>query len=102
MCLKSCQYLSILFLPRCVSPPCFCLFPLTFDSLDSLVPSLVPAMADSSLLMLGTAQSLLDSSVCDSRIAESTKDPLFVGMACEDGEGESVGVNLPLSLIYLI
>uniref|UniRef100_H2S1E5 Epithelial cell transforming 2 n=1 Tax=Takifugu rubripes TaxID=31033 RepID=H2S1E5_TAKRU len=45
-------------------------------------------MADSSILTLGTARSLLvDSSVCDSRIAETTKDHLFLGMACEDGEG---------------
>ncbi|XP_011618250.1 protein ECT2 isoform X3 [Takifugu rubripes] len=44
-------------------------------------------MADSSILTLGTARSLLvDSSVCDSRIAETTKDHLFLGMACEDGE----------------
>ncbi|XP_056893366.1 protein ECT2 isoform X2 [Takifugu flavidus] len=44
-------------------------------------------MADSSILTLGTARSLLvDSSVCDSRIAETTKDHLFLGMAYEDGE----------------
>ncbi|XP_029286215.1 protein ECT2 isoform X3 [Cottoperca gobio] len=44
-------------------------------------------MADSSILTLGTARSLLvDSSICDSRIAETTKDHLFLGMACEDGE----------------
>lgn len=94
MCLESCQFVPILFLLCCVSPLCLCLFPLTFDSSDSLVPSLALAMADTSLLMLGTAQSLLDSSVCDSRIAESTKEHLFLGMACEDGEGESVRVCL--------
>nr|XP_014269716.2 protein ECT2 isoform X3 [Maylandia zebra] len=44
-------------------------------------------MADSSILTLGTAQSLLvDSSVYDSRIAETTKDHVFLGMGCEDGE----------------
>uniref|UniRef100_A0A668VL63 Epithelial cell transforming 2 n=1 Tax=Oreochromis aureus TaxID=47969 RepID=A0A668VL63_OREAU len=44
-------------------------------------------MADSSILTLGTARSLLvDSSVYDSRIAETTKDHVFLGMACEDGE----------------
>ncbi|XP_063746555.1 protein ECT2 isoform X2 [Eleginops maclovinus] len=44
-------------------------------------------MADSSILTLGTARSLLvDSSICDSRIAETTKDHLFLGMAYEDGE----------------
>ncbi|XP_068175497.1 protein ECT2 isoform X2 [Antennarius striatus] len=44
-------------------------------------------MADSSILTLGTARSLLvDSSVCDSRIAETTKDLVFLGMACEEGE----------------
>nr|XP_046247913.1 protein ECT2 isoform X2 [Scatophagus argus] len=44
-------------------------------------------MADSSIVTLGTARSLLvDSSVCDSRIAETTKDHLFLDMACEDGE----------------
>ncbi|XP_078115604.1 protein ECT2 isoform X2 [Sander vitreus] len=40
-------------------------------------------MADSSI---GTARSLLDSSVYDSKIAETTKDHVFLGMACEDGE----------------
>ncbi|GLD65344.1 protein ECT2 isoform X3, partial [Lates japonicus] len=55
--------------------------------LDSLVPPKVPAMADSSIVTLGTARSLLvDSSVYDSRIAETTKDHVFLGMACEDGE----------------
>ncbi|KAK1897535.1 Protein ECT2, partial [Dissostichus eleginoides] len=44
-------------------------------------------MADSSILTLGTARSLLlDSSVCDSRIGETTKDHVFLGMAYEDGE----------------
>lgn len=66
-------------------------FPVTFDTLDSLVPPAVPAMADSSMLTLGTARSLLvDSSVYDSRIAETTKDHVFLGMASEDGEGQSV------------
>lgn len=51
-------------------------------------------MADSSILTLGTARSLLvDSSVCDSRIAETTKDHVFLGMAGEDGEGWSAGVK---------
>ena len=46
-------------------------------------------MADSSILTLGTARSLLvDSSVCDSRIAETTKDHVFLGMGCDD-EGQS-------------
>lgn len=44
-------------------------------------------MADSSILTLGTARSLLlDSSVCDSRIGETTKEHVFLGMAYEDGE----------------
>uniref|UniRef100_A0A665WQW0 Epithelial cell transforming 2 n=1 Tax=Echeneis naucrates TaxID=173247 RepID=A0A665WQW0_ECHNA len=44
-------------------------------------------MADSSIVTLGTARSLLvDSSVYDSRIGETTKDHVFLGMACEDGE----------------
>uniref|UniRef100_A0A8D3DH81 Epithelial cell transforming 2 n=1 Tax=Scophthalmus maximus TaxID=52904 RepID=A0A8D3DH81_SCOMX len=47
-------------------------------------------MADSSILTLGTARSLLvDSSVYDSRIAENTKDHVFLGMASEDGEVET-------------
>lgn len=51
-------------------------------------PLWASSMADSSILTLGTARSLLvDSSVCDSRIAETTKDHLFLEMACEDGEG---------------
>ncbi|KAM8875337.1 protein ECT2 [Spinachia spinachia] len=44
-------------------------------------------MADSSTLTLGTARSLLvDTSVYDSRIAETTKDHVFLGLACEEGE----------------
>ncbi|XP_019132298.1 protein ECT2 isoform X3 [Larimichthys crocea] len=44
-------------------------------------------MADSSIVTLGTARSLLvDSSVYDSRIAETTKDHVFLGIDCEDGE----------------
>uniref|UniRef100_A0A3B3C892 Epithelial cell transforming 2 n=1 Tax=Oryzias melastigma TaxID=30732 RepID=A0A3B3C892_ORYME len=44
-------------------------------------------MADSSMLTLGTARSLLaDSSVCDSRIVEVTNDHTFLAAACEDGE----------------
>ncbi|KAM9848588.1 protein ECT2 [Aulostomus maculatus] len=44
-------------------------------------------MADSSIVTLGTARSLLvDSSVYDSRICETTKDHVFLGMASEDGE----------------
>nr|XP_020441510.1 protein ECT2 isoform X2 [Monopterus albus] len=44
-------------------------------------------MADSSIVTLGTARSLLvDSSVYDSRIAETTKDHAFLSMAFEDGE----------------
>ncbi len=51
-------------------------------------------MADSSIVTLGTARSLLvDTSVYDSRIAETTKDHVFLGMACEDGEGQSKGVS---------
>ncbi|XP_066564909.1 protein ECT2 isoform X2 [Amia ocellicauda] len=43
-------------------------------------------MADSSTLMLGTARSLLvDSSVFDSRLAETSKDHLFLGLMPEEG-----------------
>lgn len=52
-------------------------------------------MADNSILTLGTARSLLvDSSVYDSRIAETTKDHVFLGLAPEDGEGQSVQVTV--------
>lgn len=52
-------------------------------------------MADNSILTLGTARSLLvDSSVYDSRIAETTKDHVFLGLAPEDGEGQSVQVTM--------
>lgn len=52
-------------------------------------------MADSSIVTLGTARSLLvDSSVYDSRIAETTKDYVFLDMACEDGEGQYAGVTI--------
>ncbi|XP_039985191.1 protein ECT2 isoform X2 [Xiphias gladius] len=44
-------------------------------------------MADSSIVTLGTTRSLLaDSLVYDSRIAETTKDHVFLDMAYEDGE----------------
>lgn len=51
-------------------------------------------MADSSIVTLGVARSLLvDSSVCDSRIAETTKDHVFLGLTCEDVEGQSAGAH---------
>ncbi|XP_072295050.1 protein ECT2 isoform X2 [Eucyclogobius newberryi] len=44
-------------------------------------------MADSSILTLGMARSLLvDSSVYDSRLAETTRDQAFLSMACDDAE----------------
>ncbi|XP_061832048.1 protein ECT2 isoform X1 [Nerophis lumbriciformis] len=44
-------------------------------------------MADTSIVTLGAARSLLvDSSVYDSRMGETTKDHLFLGVACDDGE----------------
>ena len=56
-------------------------------------------MGDSSILTLGTARSLLvDTSVYDSRIAETTKDHVVLGMACEDGEGQSAWLPVSLSL----
>lgn len=46
-------------------------------------------MADSSIVTLGMARSLLvDSSVYDSRLAETTKD-VFLSLDCEDMEGKS-------------
>lgn len=43
------------------------------------------------MLSLGAARSLLvDSSVCDSRIAEVTSDHTFLAAACEDEEGEKL------------
>lgn len=52
-------------------------------------------MADSSMVTLGTARSLLvDSSVYDSKIIETTKDHTFLGMTLEDGEGESACILL--------
>lgn len=63
-----------------------------------VVPGLLwsSSMDDSRILTLGTARSLLvDSSVCDSRIAETTKDHIFLGMTCEDGEGEYVCSSQP-------
>uniref|UniRef100_A0A3Q3AKC0 Epithelial cell transforming 2 n=1 Tax=Kryptolebias marmoratus TaxID=37003 RepID=A0A3Q3AKC0_KRYMA len=44
-------------------------------------------MADSSMVTLGMARSLLvDSSVYDSRIVETTRDHAFLGMTCEHGD----------------
>ncbi|XP_068599492.1 protein ECT2 [Brachionichthys hirsutus] len=57
-------------------------------------------MADSSIVTLGTARSLLvDSSVCESRIAETTKDLVFLGMACEDGEEMLPKVEMRVVLV---
>ncbi len=56
-------------------------------------------MADSSIVTLGTARSLLvDSSVYDSRIAETTRDHVFLDMTCEDGQGQYAGVTIFSSL----
>ncbi|XP_061593324.1 protein ECT2 isoform X2 [Cololabis saira] len=55
-------------------------------------------MADCSTL--GTAQSfLVDSSIYDSRIVETTKDPAFLGMACEDGEDILPNVETRIVLV---
>lgn len=56
-------------------------------------------MADSSILTLGRAQSqLVDSSVYDS----TTKDNVFLGMACENGEGKSACSSLHfLTYVYV-
>ncbi|XP_054646552.1 protein ECT2 isoform X2 [Dunckerocampus dactyliophorus] len=44
-------------------------------------------MADSSIVTLGAARSLLvDSSVYDSRMGETTRDHIFLGVACDDAE----------------
>lgn len=60
-------------------------------------------MADSSIVTLGAARSLLvDSSVCDSRIAETTRDHLFLGMACEDGQYTWIEHPLIFSLYLYI
>ncbi|KAJ0065611.1 hypothetical protein NL108_013743 [Boleophthalmus pectinirostris] len=73
--------LSLLSAVCCVSRP------VTFDSLDSWERAGVGVMADSSIVTLGMARSLLvDSSVYDSRIAETTRDHGFMGTACDDAE----------------
>ncbi|KAF7651928.1 hypothetical protein LDENG_00103440 [Lucifuga dentata] len=57
-------------------------------------------MADSSIVTLGTARSLLvDSSVYDSRIAETTKDHVFLGLASEDGEDMIAKVETRVVLV---
>ena len=52
------------------------------------MPLLLPVMADSSIVTSGMARSILvDSSVYDSRMAETTKDHGFLGPAMDDAEG---------------
>ncbi|XP_038133897.1 protein ECT2 isoform X2 [Cyprinodon tularosa] len=47
------------------------------------------AMADCSMMCSGTASALLaDSSVCDSRMMETTRDQAFLSLACEEDGGE--------------
>ncbi|KAL1022457.1 hypothetical protein UPYG_G00027870 [Umbra pygmaea] len=68
-----------------VTPSPFKLSPLTLDCLDGTGPPPLSHMADSSIVTLGMARSLLvDCSVYDSRMAETTKDVL--GLASEDTE----------------
>uniref|UniRef100_A0A3Q2CVT4 Epithelial cell transforming 2 n=1 Tax=Cyprinodon variegatus TaxID=28743 RepID=A0A3Q2CVT4_CYPVA len=46
-------------------------------------------MADCSMMCSGTASALLaDSSVCDSRMMETTRDQAFLSLACEEDGGE--------------
>lgn len=59
-------------------------------------------MADSSIVTLGAARSLLvDSLVYDSRIGETTKDHIFLDMDGEDGEGQYAG-GQPLPPLYKV
>ena len=44
----------------------------------------------------------MDTSFYDSRIAETTKDHVFLGMTCEDGEGQSAWVTIFFLLILLL
>lgn len=58
-------------------------------------------MADSSIVTLGTARSLLvDSSAYDSRIVETTRDHTFMGMTCDDEEGMNAFYFLSLLPFY--
>ncbi|XP_013863495.1 protein ECT2 isoform X2 [Austrofundulus limnaeus] len=57
-------------------------------------------MADSSIVTLGTARSLLvDSSVYDSRIVETTRDHAFLGMTSDDGEDQLPKVKTRVVLV---
>ncbi|XP_037554089.1 protein ECT2 [Nematolebias whitei] len=57
-------------------------------------------MADSSMVTLGTARSLLvDSSVYDSKIIETTRDHTFLGMTFEDGEDRLPKVETRVVLV---
>ncbi|XP_061681530.1 protein ECT2 isoform X2 [Syngnathoides biaculeatus] len=57
-------------------------------------------MGDNSIVTFGTARSLLvDSSVYDSRIEETTNDHVFLGMACDDGEGRPPKVKTRIVLV---
>lgn len=98
--LSPCSSSLLCFIYLSLSP-----FPLslTFDSLDSSALPQLLTMADSSIVTLGTARSLLvDSSVYDSRIAETTKDHVFLGMACEDGEGQYAGITIFFCFRFLL
>nr|XP_057929387.1 protein ECT2 isoform X2 [Doryrhamphus excisus] len=57
-------------------------------------------MADSSIVTLGAARSLLvDSSVYDSRMGETTRDHIFLGAVCDDGEDALPKVETRIVLV---
>lgn len=59
-------------------------------------------MADNSNVAFGTAPSLLvDSSVYDSRIEETAKDYILLGMGGDDGEGQSALDNACIICLFV-
>lgn len=74
-------------------PPLFTTFSLAssswYSGQDWVATPCHSAMADSSIVTLGPGRSLLvDSSVYDSRMAETTKEQFFMGLHADETEGK--------------
>lgn len=76
------------------SRPCSLAFPaasssFSYSGQDWVATPCHSAMADSSIVTLGMGRSVLvDSSVYDSRMAETSKEQFFIGLHTEESEGK--------------
>lgn len=86
-------------------PPLFTPFSLAssfwYSGQDWVATPCHSAMADSSIVTLGPGRSLLvDSSVYDSRMAETSKEQFFMGLHTDETEGKWTALHLDQPYIH--